>query len=61
MSLIKQIRDTLQKVYLEWVNDYLTTQQMAEHYGLEYDDMKALVDTGMRIHDERTKANDSKD
>lgn len=55
MSLIQETRDTLQKVYLEWVNDYLTTQQMAEHYGLNFNEMDALVDMGRRIHNERTK------
>ena len=55
MSLIKETRDTLQKVYLEWVNDYLTTEHMAEHYGLELGDMSKLVLIGKKIHMERTE------
>ena len=55
VSLIKETRDTLQKVYLEWVNDYLTTEHMAEHYGLDLGDMSKLVLIGSKIHMERTE------
>lgn len=55
MSLIKETRDTLQKVYLEWVNDYLTMAKMAEDYELENGEMSKLVLIGSKIHRERTE------
>ena len=56
-GLIKETKDTLQKVYLEWANDYLTMTQMAEDYGLEYMEISSLVMMGRRIHKERTEGN----
>lgn len=50
----KTMRDNLQSIYLEWVNEYLTVAKFAEH--LEIDIMLALkiIEAGRLIHDQRT-------
>lgn len=36
-------REQLQAVYLEWVNDWLTIDRFAEHYGLHKDEAIMLI------------------
>jgi len=36
--------------YLDWVNNYLTVETMAEHHGLDVDDAKALISMGRYMH-----------
>ena len=50
----KEMRDNLQNIYLEWLNNYLTVAKFAEH--LEIDEMLALkvIESGRLIHDQRT-------
>ena len=36
--------------YLDWVNNYLTVETMAEHHGLDVDDAKALINMGRHMH-----------
>lgn len=37
-------------IWLDWVNNYLTVEVMAEHYGLGPTAMKQLLDEGKRLH-----------
>ena len=36
--------------YLDWVNNYLTVNKIAEHHGLDLDDAKALISMGRYMH-----------
>ena len=36
--------------YLDWVNNYLTVETMAEHHGLDVDDAKTLISMGRYMH-----------
>ena len=36
--------------YLDWVNNYLTVEKLAEHHGLDVDDAKALISMGRYLH-----------
>jgi hypothetical protein len=38
--------------YLDWVNNYLTTAKMAEHYGLNEGNCIALINMGKRYLEE---------
>jgi len=36
--------------YLDWFNNYLTVEKLAEHHGLAVDDAKALINMGRYMH-----------
>ena len=40
----------LREFYLDWVNNYLTVETMAEHHGLDVDDAKTLISMGRYMH-----------
>ncbi len=39
--------------YLEFVNDWLTIERMAEHYEMPFDDCKYLLSLGSKYHIEQ--------
>jgi len=47
---MNRTQEFLMKVYLEYVNDFLTLNCMAEHYGVSFPAMKAMVDEGKKFH-----------
>ena len=47
-------------VYLDWVNNYLTLEYMALDYNLPYEDLRTLVETGRKEHEESVKPDLSK-
>jgi len=40
----------LREFYLDWVNNYLTVETMAEHHGLDVSHACALIDIGRDAH-----------
>ena len=42
----KQLRD----FYLDWFNNYLTVEKIAEHHGIGVDDAEALIKMGRYMH-----------
>ena len=40
----------LREFYLDWFNNYLTVEKIAEHHGLDVDDAKALINMGRYLH-----------
>lgn len=36
--------------YLDWVNNWLSTVEMAKHYGLTKRECQELIDLGMKYH-----------
>jgi hypothetical protein len=42
--------DQLIAFYLDWFNNYLTVEKIAEHHGLDLNDAKALISIGMYMH-----------
>ena len=36
----------LRHIYVEWMNNYLTTEVFAEHHGMTVEDAEALIDLG---------------
>lgn len=40
--------------YLDWTNNYLSTETMAEHYGLSIDHVRILIGLGRHIHKQIT-------
>ena len=50
------MKRALVELYLEWVNDYLTMETMAEHHKLAEDDLRTLVSIGKRLHEKQVIA-----
>lgn len=38
-------------IYLEYVNDFLTTEYMAEYYGISQKEMEDLISKGRELHE----------
>ncbi len=49
------LRDYLADLYLDWVNNFLTTERFAEYYGLDDDDAKALLEIAKKSHEQRVE------
>jgi hypothetical protein len=44
------IKKTNEEFYLEWLNDYLSTEKMAEDYGLNPKELETIIDKGRNEH-----------
>jgi hypothetical protein len=42
-------RESFHKVYLDWVNNYLTIEKFAEHYGLHINEAESLINLSKTI------------
>ncbi len=51
--------DQLRAFYLDWFNNYLTVEKIAEHHGLDLDDAKALIGMGRYMHHRHVEMMDS--
>ena len=51
------LKETIQDMYLEYVNDYLTITTFAEHKGLTYDEAEDLIRLGRKIHERIVEEN----
>lgn len=47
---MKTVRQQLQELYLSYVNDFISSLQFAEYYGIE-GDIKSFIDTCERAHE----------
>lgn len=45
------LKETLQEAYLDWVNNFLTDEKFAEHYGLTHEEALAVIRLGHNIHE----------
>ena len=45
--------DHLQRFYLSWVNEFLTSEYMAKYYGLKLESVIRFIDQGRVIHERR--------
>lgn len=41
---------TLEEIYLDWINNFLSTEKFAEHYELEIKDAHKLIDVCIEIY-----------
>lgn len=46
----KNTKETAQRGYLAWLNDFLTLEVFAEYYGLELPQAHKIVKVGRKIH-----------
>lgn len=47
------VLDTLQAFYLEWVNEYISVEKLADDKGLTYEQAMTLINYGREIHEAR--------
>jgi len=52
-QLAAHIENNIHAIYLDWVNNYLSTGKMAADYGLQVDTIGDLIDRGRMIHENR--------
>lgn len=48
-----ELKNHLADLYLEFINDFLTTERFAEYLGISVVQCRALVDLGREFHNER--------
>lgn len=47
-TILMRYKD-LEMFYINWCNDYLTIDRMAEDFGMSYTDTKIAIDNGRKI------------
>ena len=47
-TILMRYKD-LEMFYINWCNDYLTIDRMAEDFGMSYADTKIAIDNGRKI------------
>lgn len=52
---IKAVKDQLQALYLEWLNNFITVDSFAGYYMLNKNQATELINIGRQIHQERTE------
>ena len=45
-----KLRNSLNDIYLTWVNDYLTIERFAEHHGITLAQAMTLIDLAREIY-----------
>ena len=48
-----ELKNQLADLYLEFINDFLTTERFAEYLDISSTQCRALVDLGREFHNER--------
>ena len=46
-----KVKDFLNELYLDWVNNYITLDRMAEDYGMDKNDMNDLLCVACKVHE----------
>ena len=49
------MKEKLIEFYLDWVNNWLSTVRMAEHYGLTKRECQELIEMGRKYHEENVE------
>ena len=46
-----KVKDFLNELYLDWVNNYITLDRMAEDYGMDENDMNDLLFIACKVYE----------
>ena len=49
--------DAIIEIYLDWVNNFLSLDKFAEHYGLDEIDANYLIEVGRKLNEEEATKN----
>jgi uncharacterized protein YpbB len=52
---MKQIKDKIHAMYLDWVNNFITIARFAECYSLSEKDAERVINIGRVIHDQNVQ------
>lgn len=50
-----KLRKQLQDVYLDWLNNFVSTDRFAEYYGLTLEQAVKLLDVARDVHEKSVK------
>lgn len=50
-SMNNKVKDFLNELYLDWVNNYITLDGMAEDYGMDKEDMINLLFIACKVYE----------
>ena len=59
-ELEKQVEataDSLQEMYLDWFNNFLTIKRFAEWYAISEERAVVIINVGRKIHNQRVETN----
>ena len=59
-ELEKQVEataDSLQEMYLDWFNNFLTIKRFAEWYNIDEERAAVIISVGRKIHNKRVETN----
>lgn len=51
MERIINIKEVLNEMYLDWVNNFATISAFASWYGVDEKESRAIIDMGRKIHE----------
>ncbi len=51
----KYTDETLLKIYLDWVNNFLTVDRYAEYYGIDAGEARWTIEAGRVLHESQTE------
>lgn len=51
---LNNLQKRMVDLYLEWVNDHLTLDHIADYYGFDIYDMDMLISIGRKLHRQTT-------
>lgn len=51
-DLLDQTDEEIIKIYLDWVNNFLTLSKFAEYYNIDEIDAHYIIDLGRKLNDE---------
>lgn len=49
--------DAIIEIYLDWVNNFLSLDKFAQHYGLDEIDANYIIDLGRKLNEEEATKN----
>jgi len=49
--------DAIIEIYLDWVNNFLSLDKFAEHYGIDEIDANYLIEIGRKLNEEEATKN----
>jgi len=57
LTNVPELNKILQSLYLEYRNDYLTVEKIAEHKNIDVEFMREIIRVGHQIHEGNVEAN----
>jgi flagellar motor component MotA len=56
-EILEADNDTIIEIYLDWVNNFISLDKFADHYGLDEIDAHYIIDLGRKLNEEEAVKN----